>query len=297
MIQSVESSNRIEGVEVEPERLKPLVLGSAKPYSRPEEEILGYRRSLELIHKKNLDLDITPTTLAALHELAQEGAGDAGQWKRKNNKILEFDLQGQRRVRFVPVDATQTPHYIIQLCLAYQEEINRDRLPPLIICALFILDFLCIHPFRDGNGRVSRLLTLLLLYQQGIHVGRYISLERMIEENKADYYLALKQSSVGWHEKKHDPLPWINFFLSTVRQAYKQLAQKVEMNQDRSQGGKAELVEKIALNQIGSFALRDLQLQCPNISSQLIKKVLSDLKKRGLLVLVGRGRGARWKRG
>lgn len=294
MIQSVESSNRIEGIEVARQRLKPLVLGQTKPQSRSEEEIMGYRHALELIHAKHQELDVTPKMIMQLHGLAQEGAGDAGRWKIKDNEIIEFDTKGHRNIRFTPVKAKQTPNYIEQLCISYSDEISNAHLPPLIICVLFILDFLCIHPFRDGNGRVSRLLNLLLLYQQNIHAGKYIGLERIIEENKNDYYEALKRSSEGWHESKHNPLPWINFFLSTLRLAYKELAEKVEFT-DGISAGKGEIIEKIILSQAAYFTLRELQQQCPNVSFQMIKKILNDLKKKKKLVLIGRGRGAKWR--
>jgi len=294
MIHSAESSNRIEGIEVDRQRLKPLVLGQTTPRSRPEEEVMGYRHALELIHAKHASLEISPRMIKKLHDLAQEGAGDAGLWKTKNNEIIEFDSKSQRSIRFVPVEAKKAAEYMKRLCATYNDEIKNTHLPSLILCALFILDFLCVHPFRDGNGRVSRLLNLLLLYHQDIHVGRYISLERVIEENKADYYAALKASSQGWHESKHDPLPWIHFFLSTLRLAYKELAKKVEITEG-SGSGKGGIVETTVLNQMGTFTLGDIQVQCPNISSQMIKKVLSDLKKNKKLALMGRGRGAKWK--
>lgn len=294
MIQSAESSNRIEGIEVDHQRLKPLVLGKTTPRSRSEEEMMGYRHALELIHTKHKSLEIVPKTIKKLHDLTQEGAGNAGQWKTKNNEIIEFDLKGQRNIRFTPVAAKQTSDYMKQLCMAYGDEIQNAHLPSLILCALFILDFLCIHPFRDGNGRVSRLLNLLLLYQQDIHAGRYISLERAIEENKSDYYEALKKSSLRWHEGKHDPLPWTNFFLSTLRLTYKELAKKIAVI-DTTASGKGEIIEKTILNQEGTFTLRDIQMQCPNVSSQMIKKILNDLKKDKKLTLSGKGRGAKWK--
>lgn len=294
MIQSAESSNRIEGIEVDRQRLKPLILGKTIPQSRPEEEMMGYRHALELIHAKHENLEIIPKTIQHLHHLAQEGAGDAGLWKTKNNEIIEFDSKGQRSIRFVPIEAKQIALYMKQLCMAYRHEIKNTHQPSLVICALFILDFLCIHPFRDGNGRVSRLLNLLLLYQQDIHVGKYIGLERIIEENKDAYYEALKKSSKGWHESNHDPLPWINFFLSTLRLTYKELAKKVEIT-DSIRTGKGEIVKKTILTQPGIFTLRDIQMQCPNVSSQMIKKVLNDLKKDKKLILSGRGRSAQWK--
>jgi Fic family protein len=295
MIQSVESSNRIEGIEVEHQRLEPLILGEAKPRNRPEEEIMGYRHALELIHLKYKELEINSKTIMQLHHLAQEGAGDAGKWKSRDNEIIEFDLQGQRSIRFIPVASKQTAKAMDNLCLAFRDEIKNERQSLLIVSALFVLDFLCIHPFRDGNGRVSRLLGLLLLYQQDIHVGKYVSLERVVEENKAAYYEALKKSSQGWHEKKHDPIPWLHFFLSTLRLAYKELAHNVEIT-DSVNSGKGEIIEKTVLSQHGVFSLRDIQLQIPTVSSQMIKKVLNDLKKDKKLILVGRGRGAKWKR-
>ncbi len=294
MIQSAESSNRIEGVEVEARRLRPLILGKTKPMNRSEEEIMGYRYALELIHKNHKDLEMNPKTIRLIHKLAQEGAGDAGLWKRKNNEIIEFDNSGNRTVRFIPTEAAHTAQAIEKLCNSYENEMQNAYLPQLVTASLFVLDFLCIHPFRDGNGRVSRLLSLYSLYQISFDIGKYVSLERIIEENKETYYEALKQSSQGWHEGKHNPIPWINFFLSNLRQACKEMAANMEIVQTAI-SGKGELIEKIILNQIGAFTLREIQAQCPNVSSQMIKKTLNDLKKNKIVILVGRGAGARWK--
>jgi Fic family protein len=247
-----------------------------------------------VIHSKHQSLEITPETIARLHKLSQEGAGDAGLWKSKNNEIIEFDQFGKRSVRFVPLSAKDTKPAIAKLCEAYEIEMKNHQRPTLVIASLFILDFLCIHPFRDGNGRVSRLLSLLSLYQSGFNVGKYISLERIIEENKESYYEALKFSSKGWHQQKHDSLPWIHFCLSILRQAYKEMAENVERN-DSFISGKGEIIAATVLKQIGSFSLRDIQQQCPHVSTQMIKKILNDMKANNQLVLVGRGRGARWK--
>ncbi|PIT98903.1 MAG: hypothetical protein COT74_12630 [Bdellovibrionales bacterium CG10_big_fil_rev_8_21_14_0_10_45_34] len=293
IIQSVESSNRIEGVEVESKRLRPLVLGNSRPRTRSEEEIMGYRRALELVHLKHSNIQVRPKTIQQLHNRAQEGAGDAGQWKSSNNEIIEFDSKGLRSVRFIPTSAKLTPKQMDQLCLGYAEESQKDRLPSLVLSALFVLDFLCIHPFRDGNGRVSRLLTLLLTYKNDFHVGRYISFERIIEENKIEYYQALKLSSQGWHQSKHDAVAWLNFFLSTIRMAYKELSEKVS-GTDVESGGKTEIIKKAILEEIGLFSLKDIQTRCPSVSQQMIKKVLADLKKKQLIELRGRGRGAKW---
>lgn len=223
LVQSVESSNRIEGVTVAPERLVPLVLENARPLDRSEEEIQGYRRALELIHTSASDLAITPELLQRLHGIIQEGSGDAGQWKRVPNEIIELREGAPPLVRFRPVSVEETPAAVEELCLAYRHAVNQAIAPPLVSVAGLVLDFLCIHPFRDGNGRVSRLLTLLALYQHGYEVGRYISLERLVEEARGDYYEVLRRSSEGWHEGGHDILPWLNYFLAVLKRAYREL--------------------------------------------------------------------------
>jgi Fic family protein len=224
LIQSVESSNRIEGVTVAPDRLVPLVLENAKPRDRSEEEIRGYRLALELIQTSPRDLEITPDLLRRLHGLIQEGSGDAGEWKRVANEIIELRPGAPPTVRFRPVSVAETPAAVGELCLSYRHVVNQSLAPPLVATAALIFDFLCIHPFRDGNGRISRLLTQLALDQHGIEVGRYISLERLVEESKADYYDVLHRSSEGWHEGQHDLLPWLNYFLSIVKRAYREFA-------------------------------------------------------------------------
>ncbi|HEX3530679.1 MAG TPA: Fic family protein [Thermoanaerobaculia bacterium] len=224
LIQSVESSNRIEGVTVAPDRLVPLVLEDAKPRDRSEDEIRGYRLALELIQSSPRDLEINPDLLRRLHGLIQEGSGDAGEWKRVANEIVELRPGAPPVVRFRPVAVADTPAAVDELCLSYRHVVNQSLAPPLVATAALIFDFLCIHPFRDGNGRVSRLLTQLALDQHGIEVGRYVSLERLVEESKGDYYDVLRRSSESWHEGRHDLLPWLNYFLSIVKRAYRELA-------------------------------------------------------------------------
>lgn len=223
LVQSVESSNRIEGVTVAPDRLRPLVLENAPPRDRSEEEIRGYRQALEQIHAEAGELAITPELLQRLHATIQEGSGDAGQWKRVDNEIIELREGAPPLVRFRPVKVAETPAAVEELCLLYRHALNQSLAPPLVAIAALVFDFLCIHPFRDGNGRISRLLTLLALYQHGYEVGRYISLERLIEESRAEYYDVLHRSSEGWHEGRHDLLPWLNFFLATLKRAYREL--------------------------------------------------------------------------
>lgn len=222
LVQSVESSNRIEGVTVAPERLRPLVLEDARPRDRSEEEILGYRRALELIHGEAPNLAITPEILQRLHAIIQEGSGDAGQWKRVSNEIIELREGAAPIVRFRPVSVAETPAAVEELCLLHRHALNQGVAPPLVAVAALVLDFLCIHPFRDGNGRISRLLTLLVLYQHDFEVGRYISLERLVEESRTEYYEVLQLSSRGWHEGRHDLLPWLNYFLAILKRAYRE---------------------------------------------------------------------------
>lgn len=222
LIQSVESSNRIEGVTVAAERLRPLVLENAAPRNRSEEEIQGYRRALELIDADAAGLAITPDLLQRLHSTIQEGSGDAGQWKRMSNEIVELRQGMAPAVRFRPLGVAETPAAVEELCLLYRHALNQSLAPPLVAVAALVFDFLCIHPFRDGNGRISRLLTLLALYQHGFEVGRYISLERLVEESRVDYYEVLRRSSQGWHQGRHDLIPWLGYFLTVLKRAYRE---------------------------------------------------------------------------
>lgn len=297
IIQSAESSNRIEGVEVEKDRLVPLLSGKVKPIDRPEEEVLGYKNALSWIHKNYKKIEITTETILKIHHFCQKNSSaDAGKFKNKNNEIIEIHPNGERTIRFVPVDAAKTPHAVEQMCLKYRHGVQQGSGPDLAIISNFILDFLCIHPFCDGNGRASRLLTILLLYQNGYEVGRYISLERIIEEQKEDYYESLKKSSEHWHQKENDPFPWMMFFVSTLRRAYNELYERVEKSPKQiPQGGKTDIIKQIILSQVGTFTLGDIENLCPSVSTQLIKKVLTELKGNKVVALEGKGRGSRWK--
>lgn len=292
MIQSVESSNRIEGITVAPDRLTPLALGKARPRDRSEEELSGYRRALDWIYSRKSAVPIDSRTIRRLHALSHAGAGDAGEFKSRDNEIIEILPDGQRRVRFQPTAARMTATAVDDLCAAYQRLITAQRVPPLLIVCTMVFDLLCIHPFRDGNGRVSRLLTTMLLLRHGFGAGRYVSLERLVEESKEDYYHALGQCSQGWHEGRNPILPWWNHFLSVLRRAYVEFSRQVEGSAGKP--AKAELARRLIQSQVGDFTLADVQAQLPGISSQLLKKVLAQMKAAGQLSLVGRGRGAKW---
>jgi Fic family protein len=201
IIQSSESSNRIEGVTVAATRLRPVVLGKTRPLDRPEEEVWGYRKALDWIFSRKRRIPLSSEVIRKLHALAQGGAsGDAGQYKLRDNEIIEILPSGERRPRSVPTTAKETPGAIEALCEAYLRARTIERLPVLPLIATCVFDLLCIHPFRDGNGRVSRLLTTFLLLQEGFHVCRYISLERLVEDRKEEYHGALAECSAGWHE-------------------------------------------------------------------------------------------------
>jgi Fic family protein len=294
IIQSAESSNRIEGVTIPADRLRPVVLGKSKPRDRSEEEIAGYRKALDWIFSRKRPVRIEPRVILHLHALAHGGtSGDAGRWKGRDNEIIEIQPNGERRVRFKATPAKETPAAIASLCAVYSEAIETWQTPALLVAATFVFDFLCIHPFRDGNGRVSRLLTTLLLGQQGFAVGRYISLERLIEESKQDYYRILAECSRGWHQGTNEIAPWWNYFLGTLSQAYAAFSQQVESASSRL--AKGDLVRKTIQGQVGPFTLADLAGQMPAVSVQLIKKILAEMKKAGHVRLVGRGRGAYWE--
>ena len=293
-IQSVESSNRIEGVTVAANRLRPLVIGKSKPRDRSEEELAGYRTALAWIFSRKNRVAITPALILRLHAMAQGGTtGDAGEWKTRNNEIIEILGNGERHVRFVPVLAKKTPAMVEQLCQQYRVAVESSHLPPLLSIATLIFDLLCVHPFRDGNGRVSRLMTSLLLQSQGFEVARYVSLERLIEESKDEYYRVLELCSRGWHEGKNEIIPWWNYFLGLLRKAYQDFGRQMEFAGARP--AKSELIRQTVLTQVEPFTLADLAAQLPAASSQLIKKVLTELKAAKRVKLTGRGRGAIWE--
>lgn len=295
LIQSVESSNRIEGVTVAPERLVPLVVGNAKPRDRSEVEIRGYRRALSLIHTDAIKLQVTPDFLRRLHQTAHEDAADAGKWKQKENEIVEFRKNAPPAIRFRPLSVADTPAAVEELCLSYRASLNQQEVQPLVSVAALVFDFLCIHPFRDGNGRISRLLTLLGLYHYGYEVGRFISLERLVEESRDDYYEALRKSSEHWHEGKHDLIPWLNYFLGVLRRAYREFEQRA--GQVKSpRGAKTVLVEAAMDAFPGEFTLADLERACPGVSHDMVRRVLRQLQKKGRVACLGRGPSAHWRR-
>ena len=298
VIESTESSNRIEGVVVPRTVLQRIVENEAKPKAgnRPEGEVAGYRQVLGLIHESYEHMPLTSGVVRQLHrDLYKYAGGHGGRWKATENEITETRPDGKTFVRFNPVRAFGTAAAMDELHERYRNVTASRRVDALILDALYALDFLCVHPFADGNGRMSRLLTVLLLNKQGFEVGRYVSIERLIEQTKESYYDTLYRSSQGWHESKHDPMPWIAYLLSVIQAAYGELGERVEELKGQ-RGAKTAFVKQAIERLIGDFSVSELQTRIPSVGVDLIRKVLKDEKAAKRIVSLGRGRSARWRK-
>jgi Fic family protein len=295
LIESAISSNRIEGVEVDKSRVGTLIFGKPALRDRDEEEVRGYRDALKLIHESGAKLPICEATIKRLHKLCRGEIWDAGQYKEKDVDIIQTFANGRSRVRFKTLPAKQTPKAMAEMVKLWQRGVREKWVHPLVLAAALNLDFLCIHPFRDGNGRVSRLLFLLACYHCGIEAGRYVSLERLIEQNKERYYEVLEQSSARWHEGKHDPWQTMNFLLFILTQACKEFEQRVgQLKSPR--GEKTEAVLAAIDRQISTFRVADLQAECPGVGLDLIRQLLARLQKEKKVKALGTGRGAKWEK-
>ena len=293
MIESAVSSNRIEGVEVDQSRVGTIMFGRPRLRDRNEIELQGYRSALNKIHQRGAELPVSERTIRELHRLTRGEIWDAGRYKQKDADIIETYPDGGRRVRFRTVPADKTPHAMSELVELWHACLRERWVHPLVGLAAFNLDFLCIHPFRDGNGRVSRLLLLLLCYHLGLEVGRYISLERLIEQNKERYYETLEQSSHGWHQGKHDPWCYVNYVLFILKTAYKEFEDR--LGQAASpKGAKADLVIDAIHRQSGAFRLVDIERACPGVGREWIRVLLSELRRGGEVECRGKGPAARW---
>jgi len=297
VVESSESSNRIEGVVAAPGRVEAIVLRAAAPRDRSEQEIAGYRDALQLIHESHEHMAFTSNVVLQLHSmLFRYLPSEGGVWKATDNQIVERDAQGRvTRVRFTPVPAVGTPGAMQALATAYDTAQREGRFDPLILVPLAVLDFLCIHPFRDGNGRMARLLTLLLLYHFRYHVGRYISLERVIEESKETYYEALEKSSQGWHEGRHDTRPWLDYFWGVLLRAYREFEERVG-TLSLGRGSKTQQVREAVSRRLGPFSISDIEADCPGVSRDMVRVVLRQLRDERSISPQGKGRGARWVR-
>ncbi|MEO8428180.1 MAG: Fic family protein, partial [Verrucomicrobiota bacterium] len=274
LVESAVSSNRIEGVEVDKSRVATLMFGKPALRDRDEEEVRGYRDALRLIHEQGAKLPITEATIKKLHKLSRGEIWDAGLYKEKDVDIIQTYPDGRSRIRFKTVSTKQTARAMAEMIELWQRGVREKWVYPLILAAALNLDFLCIHPFRDGNGRVSRLLFLLACYHCGLEAGRYISLERLIEQNKERYYEVLEQSSARWHEGKHDPWPTMNFLFFILTQACKEFEQRVgQLKSPR--GEKTQAVLAAIDRQVSTFRVADLQNECPGVGVDLIRQLLA----------------------
>jgi Fic family protein len=297
LIQSTESSNRIEGVVAPRERIKDILANRTQPANRSEQEIAGYREVLKTIHGNHADIDLTPNVVLQLHrDLFQYVPGGGGRWKATNNDITETRPDGSTAVRFRPLAAHLTPDAMTELHDAYRAALDVGAIDPLLLVPTYVLDFLCIHPFADGNGRMARLLSLLLLYQAGYEVGRYISLESAIEQTKEGYYDSLHAASQGWHEGAHTLTAWWEYFVGVMLvKAYGEFERRVGVTNAR-RGAKRDMIRD-AVNRLPQrFRYADLERVLPAISRPTIARALRELRAEGAVRCVRPGRDAAWEK-
>lgn len=294
-IESTESSSRLEGATAPRRRIETIVLRDPTPHNRSESEIAGYRDALRMIHESAKYIPFSENTIKQIHQILQSYLPQpGGHYKATQNDIVEKDEAGRTiRVRFKPLDPVQTPIAMRDLIENYRNAVTAGNVQPLFLVALAVLDFLCIHPFADGNGRTARLLTLLLLYHYDFDVGRYISLERVIEESRETYYETLEASSRGWHEAKHDSRPWVNYFLGVLTKAYAEYEERVLTIRGTS-GTKTDMIRRAALRRRAPFKISDIERELPNVSRDLVRNVLNQLRGEDKIALEGAGRGAHY---
>lgn len=292
-IQSTDASNRIEGIYTSDERLKKIVQDKTMPKSRNEKEIAGYRDVLSTIHESYRYLPVKSSIILQLHRDLYKfsGLSIGGHFKAGDNYISEKDEDGNERIRFMPVSAWETPEAIELICKAYDDATIDGKVDALIAIPMFILDFLCIHPFSDGNGRMSRLLTLLLLYRSDYIVGRYISLEQLVNKTKNEYYDALQESSAGWHEGANDYMPFVKYILGIIVAAYRDFENRVSWVNIKNLS-KPERVEEILKNTLGKITKSEISEKCPDISPTTLQRTLKSLQNEGKVIKIGDGRYA-----
>lgn len=290
MIQSTGASNRIEGNYTSDARLEELVKQKAEPRNRSEQEIAGYREVLATIHESYEFITPRPNVILQLHrDLYSYSQGDVGgMFKNADNVIAETDAEGHQKARFIPVPAFQTAEAVDELCTRFLEAWDANHIDKLILIPMFILDFLCIHPFNDGNGRMSRLLTLLLLYKAGYIVGKYVSMEMLIEKTKETYYEALQASSTGWHENENTYEPFVRYYLGIILKAYSEFEDRVEHLKNRKLS-KPERIRVIIDKKTGKFTKKEIMELCPDISKITVERTLTELVKEGYIAKVGAG--------
>lgn len=292
-IQSTEASNKIEGIVTTSTRIRQLMADKATPRSRDEREIIGYRDVLNTIHKSHEYIYIEPHYILQLHRdlFKHAGVSYGGHFKNTQNYINETKADGSIVTRFAPLPPYETEPAIKAICDSYRHTLAMETVEPLILIPAFICDFLCIHPFNDGNGRMSRLLTLLLLYQNGYEVGKYISIEKAIEETKDSYYDVLERIDTGWHKEKNDPTPFIKYMLQIILACYKELEERIGAVSSRDKSTVYDVVKVWASEKVGKFTGAEAIAACPAGSRSAVLGALKRLAEEGTLVKCGKGRG------
>lgn len=292
-MQSTDSSNRIEGIVTTDERLRKLVCEKTRPKNRNEQEIAGYRDVLATIHESYAYIEPKVPVILQLHrDLCRfTSTSVGGRFKNADNVIAQVLPNGKKIVRFEPLAAWETPRVVEELCQEYREAVKAPSLDPLLLIPMFILDFLCIHPFSDGNGRMSRLLTLLLLYRAGFLVGQYVSIEKTICDTKDSYYEALRLSSFNWHEEKNDYAPFVTYMLGTILAAYREFENRIALVNKKGRS-KSDRVREAIRNRLGKITKSEIVARCPDISQMTVQRTLANLMKSREIKKLGNGRYA-----
>lgn len=291
-VQSTEASNRIEGIVTTNARLKQLIEDTAIPRNRNEKEILGYRNILKTVHESYDAIPVQPNFILQLHRdlLRFSDLSYGGKYKTAQNEIDKTYSDGSVEVLFKPLSPFETPDAIQSICDSYQKTAADERIDPLVVIPCFILDFLCIHPFSDGNGRLSRILTLLLLYRSGYTVGKYVSIEKAIADTKEAYYEALFLSDQRWHEEENDPKPFIKYMLGIILSCYRDFEQRMKIAEQSGVKHNAyDVVKSYVLNTIGLFSKTDVLIACPSLGSSSAEASLKKLKENGIIERIGKG--------
>lgn len=297
-IQSTESSNKIEGIVTTGTRMKQLIAEKTAPRNRAEREIIGYRDVLNTIHESHDYIPVKPSYILQLHRdlLKPAGISYGGHFKNVQNYISETRADGTQFTRFTPVPPYETEAAVESACTAYRRALALESADPLILISVFICDFLCIHPFNDGNGRMSRLLTLLLLYQNGYEVGKYISIEKQIEKTKDVYYEVLEQSDYGWHDEKNDPTPFIRYMLNVILACYMEFEERVHILGTPSKSSAYDMVKSYVESKVGKFTGAEVIEACPGAGRSAILSALKKLAEENVVAKYGAGRNTYYVR-
>lgn len=295
-IQSTAASNRIENISTSDRRLRELMLDKVEPQNRDEREIAGYRYVLDEIHECHDDIPVTPNVILQLHRDLYRFSGDsyAGRWKDSDNVIAERTDEGELVARFVPTPAVATPSAVERICSEYSKQMDAGTYDSLLISLVFVFDFVSIHPFNDGNGRMSRLLTLLLMYRSGYDVGKYISIEREIERTKETYYEALAASSSGWQEGKNDYVPFVTYMLGIVAACYRELDSRFSIVALPT--GNEEAIRAFFSRLVGTATKREIMDANPGMSQRTLERILAKLQDEGMVEKVGAARSTAYRR-